>query len=431
MSVALLTPAEEALARSLFEQLFRELSAIGAEPGGGTTRLAWTGEAEQAARWFDATSARLGLATSVDRNGNRWAGVDAADSIVTGSHLDTVPHGGRFDGALGVVSGLIAVHLVNRRGPTRRPLSVVAFADEEGARFNTPMFGSRLAAGALAVDGILERRDTDGVSLGAALRAASVDPARLGRDDATLERIGAFVELHIEQGTHLRNLGQPLGVATTIKPHGRWRIDLIGEANHGGTTAMRGRRDPMLALAELLTSARRAADTEGALVTVGKLEVWPNASNSIAGRVSAWLDVRADEDAALDDVIAGVTRSVTGVAEEHRVEVGTTCESRVARVSFSDSLRTSILDSLARFGLDAAPMDTAAGHDAGALAAERPTAMLFVRNPTGVSHSLAEVAEVEDCVTGIGALTAVLGDLAGQDGARVALSPRLAEGADA
>jgi N-carbamoyl-L-amino-acid hydrolase len=431
MSLALLTPAEEALARSLFEQLFDELAAIGSDPDGGTTRLAWTAEAEQAARWFGATSARLGLETSVDRNGNRWAGAEGADAVVTGSHLDTVPHGGRFDGALGVVCGLIAVHLVNRRGPTKRPLSVVAFADEEGGRFDTPTFGSRLAVGELDAHAILERRDAAGVSLRTALRSARVDPERLGRDDAVLERIGAFVELHVEQGMHLWELGQPLGVATTIKPHGRWRIDLTGEANHGGTTAMGWRRDPMLALAELLTSARRAACVDGALVTVGKLEVWPNASNSVAGRVSAWLDVRSDDEAALDLVVADVIRRVRVVAGEHRVEVEAICESRVARVRFSERLRAGIVERLARFGLDVVPMDTGAGHDAGALAAERPTAMLFVRNRTGVSHSPAEAAEVEDCITGIGGLTAVLADLAGQAESQVARSAGRAGGADA
>jgi N-carbamoyl-L-amino-acid hydrolase len=308
---------------------------------------------------------------------------------------------------------------------------VVAFADEEGGRFNTPMFGSRLAVGALAVDGILERRDAAGVSLSAALCSASVDPQLLGRDDATLERIGAFVELHVEQGAYLWERGQPLGVATTIKPHGRWRIDLTGEANHGGTTAMGRRRDPMLPLAELLLAARRAAGDDRALVTVGRLEVWPNASNSIVGHLSAWLDVRSDDDDALDRVVADVTRSVRRVAQEHRVDVATTCESRVARVSFCERLRSGIVEGLARFGLDVLPMDTGAGHDAGALAAERPTAMLFVRNRTGVSHSLAEAAEVDDCLTGIGALTAVLADLAGQVEPRVAGSAARAGGADA
>jgi N-carbamoyl-L-amino-acid hydrolase len=187
----------------------------------------------------------------------------------------------------------------------------------------------------------------------------------------------------------------------------------------------------MLPLAELLLAARRAAGNDRALVTVGRLEVWPNASNSIAGRLSAWLDVRSDDDDALDRVVADVTRSVRRVAQEHRVDVVTTCESRVARVSFSERLRTGIVEGLARFGLDVLPMDTGAGHDAGALAAERPTAMLFVRNRTGVSHSLAEAAEVDDCVTGIGALTAVLADLAGQVEPRAAGSSGRAGGVDA
>jgi N-carbamoyl-L-amino-acid hydrolase len=130
MSAQPFTVREQALAQSLFRELFAQLSAIGANAEGGATRLTWTAEAEEAARWFDSTAAGLGFATSVDRNGNRWAGANEPAAIVTGSHLDTVARGGRFDGALGVVSGLIALHLVNSRGPTERPLAVVAFADE-------------------------------------------------------------------------------------------------------------------------------------------------------------------------------------------------------------------------------------------------------------------------------------------------------------
>jgi len=411
MMPAPLTDAERALAASLFTELFDALAAIGGEPGGAVTRLALTPELAQAERWFDATAARLGMDVTVDRNGNRWAGGTQRAAIMTGSHLDTVPHGGRFDGALGVVCGLIAAHLVRRRG-ARRAVGVVAFADEEGGRFDTPTFGSRLMVGALAPDAVLERRDRAGVTLREALRDAGMDPDALGRDDESVGRIAAFVELHVEQGTLLSERGRPLGIGSAIRPHGRWRFDLTGEANHGGTTELDARRDPMIALAELIEAAAHSAREHGALATVGKLEVFPNASNSVAGRVSAWLDVRAEETDAVARVVEDVTGAVRARVASARVELAVSRESDVPRVRFAAELRERVAATLAERGLAPLPLDTGAGHDAGALAARVPTAMLFVRSSSGVSHSAAEAAAPADCLTGIAALAAVLEDLA-------------------
>jgi N-carbamoyl-L-amino-acid hydrolase len=415
-----LTETEYRTARELFADLFGRLQAIGRAPDGSSTRLAWSPEVAQAGQWFDAAAQRLGLAVSVDRNGNRWAWSAPGEStkaIVTGSHLDTVPRGGRFDGALGVVCGLIAASIVLSRGGSGKPLAVVSFADEEGGRFNTPTFGSRLLTGALAPEAVLERTDGRGVTLSAALSEAGVNPDELGHDDAVLERIDSFVELHVEQGRLLSELGRPLGIATSILPHGRWRVDLLGEANHGGTTAISARRDPMPALAELLQASRRLAEREDSLVTVGKLDVWPNAPTSIAERVSAWLDVRSERDGALDTIVGEIESTVRTVADRSGVEVRLQQESRTPEVRFSEALAARISRALAEAGLEPVPMSTGAGHDAGVLAARIPTAMLFVRNQTGVSHAAAELAAEEDCLTGIAALTAVLADLRGYESA--------------
>ncbi len=296
--------AESTYARELFTELFDELSGIGVDSRGATTRLAWTEEAAATAEWFDRTARRLGLDPQTDRNGNRWAwaGPPAAGALVTGSHLDSVREGGRFDGALGVVSGLIAVHLLKRRG-LDQPMAVVSFADEEGGRFDTPTFGSRAMLGSLDVQAILERRDRDGTTLRAALSDAGLEPERLGRDPERLAQIGAFVEVHIEQDTLLTERDRPLALGTEILPHGRWRIDLHGEANHAGTTPLAIRRDPMLTLAAAVTAARRVATEEGVLATIGKVEVSPNATNAIAEHVSLWLDVRAASEAQIERAV--------------------------------------------------------------------------------------------------------------------------------
>jgi N-carbamoyl-L-amino-acid hydrolase len=403
-------------ARELFEQLFAELSAIGLDHGSGaTTRLAWTEEAAAAAQWFEQTARGLGLEPEIDRNGNRWAwsGAPGAGAIVTGSHLDSVREGGRFDGALGVVAGLIAVHLLAQRGEQlQAPLAVVSFADEEGGRFDTPTFGSRTMLGSLDVQAILERSDRDGITLRDALAGAGLDPSALGPDPERLQQIGAFVELHIEQDTLLTERDRRLALGTKILPHGRWRIDLHGEANHAGTTPLAIRRDPMLTLAAAVTAARRIAAEERALATIGKLELSPNVTNAIAERVSLWLDVRAENDKTVERTVARIVAEAQADADAQGVRLEPSRESFVGAVHFSSQLRSRVAAILATQGIEDLPMATGAGHDSGALANAVPTAMLFVRSATGASHSARELASVEDCAFGIGALTEVLAALA-------------------
>ena len=317
-----------------------------------------------------------------------------------GSHLDSVPDGGAYDGPLGVVSAFAALDLVRSRGfAPRRPVGIVSFADEEGARFGVACAGSRLLTGALAADRGLGLRDADGVTLAEALRRAGRDPAEVGPDPAALARVGTFVELHVEQGVGLVELDRPVAVADSIRPHGRWRLDLAGEANHAGTTRLADRSDPMLALAAAITAARDAAAARGCVATVGKVAVQPNGVNAIPSEVTAWLDARGPD--------ADEVRAVAA-------EVGAAAGAPAREESFTPDTRfdPALAGRLARLLGGAPVLGTAAGHDAGILAAAGvPAAMLFVRNPTGVSHSPAEHAERADCLAGVEALAAVVEDL--------------------
>ncbi len=322
--------------------------------------------------------------------------------------------GGRFDGALGVVCGLIAVHLLLRRGAPARPVAAVSFADEEGGRFDTPTFGSRAMAGRLDVTSLLERRDRDGVTLRAALAGAGLVPEALGPDPDRVARIAALLEVHIEQDTLLTERDRPLGLGTELLPHGRWRLDLHGEANHAGTTPMRVRRDPMLALGAAILAARRVAVEEGTLATVGKLEVTPNATNAIPERASLWLDVRGHGDEAIARTVERVLDATREQADRDGVRLECRSESLVGAVRFSAALRRRVATVLAEHGFEDVPMSTGAGHDSGALATVLPTAMLFIRSATGASHSARELASVEDCVCGIMVLTEVLATLANE-----------------
>jgi beta-ureidopropionase / N-carbamoyl-L-amino-acid hydrolase len=409
--------------REAFEGCFGGLAAIGRDPGGGWTRLAWTDEDRAARAWFEAEAADRGLEVERDSAGNLWAWWrppdPAADPgteglvVAVGSHLDTVRGGGAYDGALGVVSGLLAVgQLIERGVEPARPVAVVAFADEEGGRFGVPLFGSRVLAGALDPSDLLERVDEHGTSVAEALTAAGIDPDGFGPDPARLGRLAAFVELHVEQGRGLADLGQPVALATAMWPHGRWRLTLTGEANHAGTTRLADRRDPMLGLAAAILAARAAATELGAVATLGRVLVEPNSANSVPGRVSAWLDARAEEDQRLDWLLAAFEAAVEDAAGRNGLAVELAGESRGPGVEFDPALADRLDACLRARGLDPPRLPTAAGHDAGALAAVVPTAMLFVRNPTGTSHSPAETAEVDDCLVGVDALAAVIEELA-------------------
>lgn len=390
---------------STFDTMWAELEPIGRSADGGYHRFAWTAEDAALREWFAAEAARRGMSCVVDRAGNQWAwwGDPDADGpgVVTGSHLDSVPGGGAFDGPLGVVSAFAAVDLLREQGWTpSRPIGIAAFADEEGARFGVACTGSRLLTGALPVERALALTDADGVTLAEAVTRAGSDAASLGPDAEALRRVATFVELHVEQGRGLIHLDRPVGVASGIWPHGRWRVTLTGAANHAGTTPLDERRDPMLDLATLIQVARQAAAQHGALATVGKVEVTPNGVNAIPSQVRAWLDCRAREEAAVHAVVS----ELAGFTPAE--------ESWTPPTVFDAALAARVAAAAGEPDAPAPLLDTGAGHDAGIFhAAGIPTAMLFVRNPTGISHAPAEFAERDDCLAGVRALAATLANL--------------------
>ncbi len=397
----------------VFETLWESLLPVGRDAGtGGYRRYSWT-EAEVGCRaWFARNATELGLGTDYDGNGNLWAwwGRPGPGAIATGSHLDSVPDGGAFDGPLGVVSAFAAIAQLREQGfRPARPIAVAAFTEEEGARFGVACLGSRLLTGAVDPDTARELRDSDGVSLAEAMQAAGRDPALLGPDEDLLASLDAYVELHIEQGRALAGLDAAVGIAEGIWPHGRWRLEFTGRADHAGTTRLADRHDPMLPYATMVLAAREAATRHGALATVSKVTAEPGGANGVSSAVRAWLDARAPDEATLGLLVDEVGAAARAAAEQHGVGLGIRRESVTPLVSFDPSLRGRLS---AVLGADTPVLPTGAGHDAGVLAARLPTAMLFVRNPTGVSHSPAEFADAADCQAGVAALAAVLASLA-------------------
>jgi N-carbamoyl-L-amino-acid hydrolase len=392
-----------------FEQLWAETLPIGlSDVVPGYHRLFGSRADWELREWFVDTAQRRGFSVEEDRVGNQWAWLgdpdDAASrnrpSLVLGSHLDSVPAGGAFDGALGVVSAFAAVDELRDAGQAPvGALGIVAFVEEEGSRFGITCAGSRVLTGSLDADHALGLRDIDGITLAESLTTLGRNPKTFGPDPDALRRIGTYIELHIEQGRALDPAGRSIAVGSAIRPYGRWRLTIDGQANHAGTTQLEDRDDPMLKLAQVITTARQAAAARGCVATIGKLDIEPNAINAIPSRVTAWLDARGPQSHLVKELAAEVG-DLTGVLALE--------ESFTHRERFDADL-ASTLSTL----LDGAPiLETGAGHDAGSLAAAGiRTAMLFVRNPTGVSHSPTESIEHADCIEGVHGLAKVIAAL--------------------
>jgi N-carbamoyl-L-amino-acid hydrolase len=401
-----------------FDSLWDSILDVGREPAtGGYRRFAWNDADMTLREWFRGAAQQRGMSVEEDRNGNLWAwwlpegcSGDPQDAFVTGSHLDSVPDGGAYDGPLGVVSAFAAVDIVRARGivPTR-PVAVTAFSDEEGARFGVACVGSQLTTGALTPERALALRDADGITLAEALGKEGRDPHHLGADPTLTERVGVYVELHVEQGRALDLVDRPLAVASSIWPHGRWLFTFTGEANHAGATRLVDRRDPMLAFASSVHTARHAAELHEAVATFGKLRVLPNGANAIPSEITAWLDARAADEDTLGKLVDRITAEARGHAALDGIGLHIEAESITPIVEFPPGPRDRINLALAHLG-DIPVLPTAAGHDAGILSAKVPTAMLFVRNPTGISHSPVEFAQPEDCRAGAEALADVMAE---------------------
>ncbi|MEQ7004863.1 allantoate amidohydrolase [Actinopolymorpha sp. B17G11] len=405
-----------------FEAMWKDLAALGRDPRtGGYRRYAWTPALRACESWFTDEAGRRGLTLEADGNGNavawwRPGPLRLEGGVITGSHLDSVPDGGAYDGPLGVVSALAAVDVLCERGVRpSRPLGIAVFIEEEGARFGLSCLGSRLMTGALAADQANLLRDADGTQLPEAVAAMGLEP-RFGPSLDLLCDPVAFVELHIEQGRALADLDAPVGLATGIWPHGRWRFTFTGEANHAGTTRMADRRDPMLTYAMTALAANKRArlaetgtgEGSGARATFGRVEVAPNGVNAIAGTVTAWLDARAADETALQSLVDDIMRQAHDRAARDGTTLAVVAESVTPAVAFDERLRARLVRRLG----DLPMLPTQAGHDAGILAtAGVPAAMLFVRNPTGVSHSPTEYADPADCLAGVHALADALEEL--------------------
>jgi N-carbamoyl-L-amino-acid hydrolase len=291
------------------------------------------------------------------------------------------------------------------------PLAVLCLADEEGARYNTPTFGSRALVGRLDFAEVLARRDEAGISLGEAMAAAGVDPAGLARAPEWLGRLRGFLELHIDQTRELADAGHALGVVSSLASRARLQLDLHGRADHAGTTRRDERRDAMSAAARLIVDAEALAEpTPGFVVTAARVLVEPNALTTVPSHVRVWLDARVPDSGVLDGWCRALEARAVELAEQRGVAIEVRTASRSAGIAFDPAVRAA----LSQAAGDRAPEVVCfAGHDAGVLAERIPAGMIFVRNASGISHSPDEHVELSDSAAAASVLLRALEQLAG------------------
>ena len=392
------------------ERRSAELAWIGGS-GTSVSRLGLSADEQRARDLVGGWLAAKGAQLRRDAAANLYARFSGeGEVILVGSHLDSVPEGGRFDGALGVLCAVEAVEsLVDAKVKLRRPIEVVAWADEEGARFGVGLFGSTAAFGRLA-RGVGDRRDRDGISIAEALRALGErgDPAAARLDP---KELAAYLELHIEQGPRLETAGLPLGVVSDIVGIYHARVAIRGRADHAGATVMTARADALAAAAEVVLAVERIArgrpDSVG---TVGEIAVRPGAKNVVPGESVFSLDLRAAGDH--DGLVQEVLDSVMRIARSRGVEASVDDLARVPVTHLDPKVRDVLKRATQSVGVDAPELVSGAGHDAQNPALSGvPTGMIFVRS-TGGSHTPREFASIDDAALGAQALANALKELA-------------------
>jgi allantoate deiminase len=388
------------------------LAEFGAIGDGGVRRMAWTDEHRASLDWWISRLEESGLTATLDAAGNLIGHWDAGDgpAVAIGSHLDTGPEAGRYDGSLGVLGGLAAVDILRAKGvEPKRPIWIVSFMDEEGVRFGVSMIGSRAFVGD-DVTAALERTDLDGISIAQEMRRWGLDPSR-AQEARAIDRIGAYLELHIEQGPVLERSNTEIGVVTGIVGMIQARVRLHGEANHAGTTPMEMRRDPLMGMAEVAVALREEALARGGTVTIGSVSVEPGAFTVIPARCEFSIDFRVGSAEEFGGLRELVTETVRRLCEPVGLEVEIEFSDADPPVVLNEGIVAKLERAAALEGAAHRRMASGAGHDAMLIAPHVPTGMLFVPSHEGISHSPREFTSPEHCELGVRVLARALEEL--------------------
>lgn len=383
--------------RQRLKNRLQQMGSLGVDNSGQRNRLALTDADGQARKLLVSWMKADGLDVRVDQFGNIFgilAGTEPGEPVTAGSHIDTVKNAGMFDGTVGVIGGLEALHAIRAAGiKTRRPLAVVAFTNEEGPRFHMGVMGSTALCGEMTAEHIFAISDDDGRTVGAELD-------RLGWRGTDRVMPSAYIELHIEQGPRLDTNKLPLAAVDGIPGIVWWKVKFIGEANHAGSTPMDLRHDALLALSRLHLLLTGMAIKAGAVLTIGSVSVAPGATNIIPGEVNFTIDLRHPNQATLDRLRDESEHHIAECAAEAGLKTFVHCTECVPAVRFDSAMVQMVCDCAADRGLKFCRMTSGAGHDAQVLARHMPTAMIFVPSIGGKSHCPEELSNFEQISAG-------------------------------
>jgi N-carbamoyl-L-amino-acid hydrolase len=398
---------------SRINQTLQELGHLGESPE-GMDRVAYSPEDIAGRDYTIKLMQEAGLETRIDAAGNiigRRAGSDDnLPAIALGSHTDTVPKGGKYDGALGVMGAIEVIRTLEEQGHrTRHPLEVIDFANEEGTRFHRWLVGSRSMSGLLEQED-LDALDDDGLSLGPCIADIGGDLSRIGEAVRSPGELAAYFELHIEQGPYLHQSGNPIGVVTGITGRAVFEVEIEGKANHAGTTPMSTRRDALVSASKLILNIQKmAAEQEICRVsTVGSIKAIPNAVNVIPGHASIGLEFRDTDMEALAAAEQELRRITDQAAVDDIVDIEVIRHRFTSAVPITADMQALVAEAAENCGMACEPLASGAGHDAQAVANIAPVAMIFVPSIDGISHAIEEYSTPQDCANGAQVLLELL-----------------------
>lgn len=393
--------------RNRIKTILEELSKFTATPGAGTTRLSYSPEDQLARTYLKKQMKQVGLKVREDAVGNIYGRLEGKDAslpaVMVGSHFDSVPNGGSFDGPAGVVTGLevAALFQENQLQPVY-PLEVIAMVEEEGSRFGSGLLGSRMLAGQVSAENLASMKDKDGISVNEAMLALGFNGNQLTEARRTAKDVKAFIELHIEQGPVLEEAGEDVGIVETIVGMTEIKVTITGRAGHAGTTPMNARRDALAATVQIVADLPQLAmnAAEATVLTIGKLTVYPNGANVIPNAVVFTVDVRSKSEACVQSVIQQVKtiiqtktpKGITAEIDEMLYE---------KPVQLSEKIHQQLRANSEALGLKSRSMVSGAGHDAMIFAGFTEVGLVFVPSKDGLSHTPEEWTDYEQVQKGI------------------------------
>lgn len=401
--------------RQWVEQTISHIAGIGGTNQNGSNRLAFSDEDMAARAYFKDLMRETGLAVREDAFGNIIGRLEGTDpnlpAIATGSHIDTVPNGGHFDGVAGSVASLLAIRRIKERGQVRHPLELIIFQMEESGRFSQACFGSKVMVGKVDLEKGKTARDKAGITLPEAMAAHGYDYSKLAGARRGKNEIACFLELHIEQSPTLEEKNLPVGIVTAIAAPIRTHVVIEGKASHSGGTAMNNRQDALVSAADLVLAVRRVGNSfsrKEIVATVGNLTVSPGAMNVVPGRAELWVDLRGTDKAVMDQAQEAVRKAAFAIEAAYGTPVAFTPISEDTPVRMTPKIVSLLTDAARDLGIPCMPIVSGAGHDTACMAEIADVGMVFIRCKDGLSHNPGEFATLDDIMAGTGVLTEAL-----------------------